>query len=378
MFTSKIGGLISVKLKMPEVLGVLVIGIIIGPVVLDVVHFDAHIETLSTLGVIFLMFLAGLETDLRELKKAGITSAIIALFGVVLPMTIGAVVMNWFSHNWVQSIFVGIILTATSVTITVQTLNELGKLNTKVGLNILGAAVIDDILGFILISVLLSVQGGTGAEAGETRSLFQTLLNVVLFCGGGALAVVFLPKLLNKVIRKAQTKALLTIVYACVLAAAFLSEHLGIAAITGAYIFGLVMSETEKKECLLENTEVISVGLLSPVFFASVGLKVSLLGVSANIIGVTLALLAVAVFTKIIGCGIGAKLSRISNKESLQIGIGMVPRGEVALVTANIGLSVGILTNEIFLPIVIVIIFTTIVAPIFLKLTYSKSKSAIK
>ena len=370
LFTSKVGGLISQKLKMPEVLGVLVVGIIIGPVVLDVVHFDEHIETLSTLGVIMLMFLAGLETNLDELKKAGKTSLVIATLGVLLPLVVGTFVMDLFTHNLYQSIFIGLILTATSVTITVQTLNELGKLNTRVGMNILGAAVIDDILGFILIAILISIHGGTGEDAEGSTSIIKVLINVLIFCGGSVLAVLFLPKIIDKFVSPVPKKAMLTIVYSLVLAVAFLSEQLGIAAITGAYIFGLMLSKTSKKECLLENTEVISIGLLSPVFFASVGLKTSIHGITPDIITITLVLLLIAVLTKVVGCGIGAKIFKMSNRESMQIGIGMVPRGEVALVTANIGLQTGLLPNTMFPPIVIVIILTTIIAPIFLKLTY--------
>lgn len=370
---TKIGGIISKKFKMPEVLGALLAGVIIGPAVFNIVQYDKNLELLSNLGVIFLMFGAGLETDVEKFKKAGLSSFVIALLGVIMPFVLGFLGLYVFTGNMFENLFISVILTATSVSITVETLTELGKLNSNAGTNILGAAVIDDVLGLIAISVLLAVTG----ETSSSSSLTLTLLEIVLFCGISVLAVIYVPKIVNKLKIK-NSRTFFTFCIASAVFFAFLAEKAGIAAITGAYICGLMMSKFDQKEYLERNVRPISSGFLSPVFFASVGLEANLKGVDVNALYITIAMFVIAVIGKVLGCGLGARLFKMSKTEALQIGFGMISRGEVAIITANICLQKKIISQEIFLPTILVVILTTVITPALLKISFSHKYDMVK
>lgn len=371
LIVTKLLGIASRKMKMPEVLGALTAGVILGPIAFHTVEYSENIKLLSDLGVIFLMFLAGLETNFEEFKKAGKSSLVIAVMGVAVPLALGTASAFLFYSNPVENLFVGVILTATSVSITVETLTELGKLNSRVGVNILGAAVIDDVLGLILISVLLAV-GGSAENRGADSSLFLTLIKVILFCTAAIFAVIYMPRIINKITQKFQAgRTMLTFSLAAALLAAVLAEKLGIAAITGAYLCGLVLSQFIHKDYLIKNVKAISSGFLSPIFFASVGLEANISGFSSKMVLILIVMLAVAVIGKIIGCGLAAGIFKMSRRESLQIGVGMVSRGEVAVITANIGLQSRIISQEIFIPTILVVILTTIITPILLKASFS-------
>lgn len=370
---TKIGGIISKKAKMPEVLGALVAGVILGPVVLNLIQYDNDIKLLSNLGVIMLMFVSGLETNIDEFKKAGFTAFIIALLGIMLPLILGTLGAFIFFHNVVENIFVGVILTATSVSISAETLKELGKLNTRAGVNILGAAVIDDVLGLILISVVLAVVNSSGGfgTAGMSSLVF-VFIKIAVFCIVSIIAIVYLPKYINKFTMNAKPgKEMLTFSIAAGLLVACIAEYLGIAAITGAYICGLVLSSISHREYLERNVRAISSGFLSLIFFASVGIEANLKGLNMEALYITLVMFVIAVIGKIIGCGGAARILKMTRSESLQIGVGMISRGEVAIITANIGLQQKIISEEIFLPTLIVVILTTIVTPILLKMAFS-------
>lgn len=371
LIAAKAGGLASRRFKMPEVLGALLAGVVLGPVLLNLVPYDADIRLLSNLGVILLMFLAGLETDLGQFKKAGTSSLAIAAAGVLLPLALGTLSAFLFFKDPMENLFVGVILTATSVSITVETLTELGKLNSRPGIHILGAAVIDDVLGLLLISVLLGLAGGN-----TDGSLAAAMAGIGVFCLAGVLAIVFLPQLIDRLTRKMQPgRTLLTFALAFVLLAACAAEKAGIAAITGAYLFGLLLSQFSHKEYLERNVKAISSGFLSPVFFASVGLEARLDGFDWNVVLITLVLFAAAVAGKVIGCGAAARLFRMSRREAAQIGVGMVSRGEVAIITANIGLQNHLITQEVFLPTLLVVLLTTIATPVLLKLAFAHRRA---
>ncbi|NMM63100.1 cation:proton antiporter [Clostridium sp. P21] len=371
---TKIGGIISRKLKMPEVLGALIAGVVLGPVVLNIVQYDDNIKLLSNLGVIMLMFLAGLETNAEEFKKAGLSSLIIAVAGIILPLVLGTLTAYIFFNNFWENIFIGVILTATSVSITVETLKELGKLNTRAGINILGAAVIDDILGLILISIVLVVAQTSGSSAGNsgTLSIIYVFIKIILFCLFSIIGVIYLPKYINKFTDYVKPgRELLTFSIALAIFIAYIAESLGIAAITGAYICGLMLSSLSHKMYLERNVKAISSGFLSLIFFASVGIEANLKGINKEVLFITLVMFIVAVIGKIVGCGAAARFLKMSKSEAVQIGTGMISRGEVAIITANIGLQKGIISEEVFLPTLIVVILTTIITPILLKLSFS-------
>lgn len=378
---TKIGGLISKKFKMPEVLGALIAGVILGPIVLNLVNYDDNIKLLSNLGVIMLMFLAGIETNVKEFKKSGLSAFIIALMGVLVPLILGTLCAYIFFNNFWENILIGVILTATSVSITVETLTELGKLNTKAGINILGAAVIDDVLGLILISIVLALAQtpASGAIGASTiLTLILTLTKVIVFCIASIAAVVYLPEIITKFTKHIPPRrSVLTLSIAFALLMAFAAESLGIAAITGAYICGLILSSLKYKEYLERRVKAISSGFLSLMFFASVGLEANLKGLNTEVILITLVMFMVAIIGKLIGCGGAARMLKMSKSESLQIGVGMISRGEVAIITANICLQKHIISEEVFLPTLIVVILTTIITPFMLKIVFSHKNEKI-
>ncbi len=383
LMATKLGGLVSRRFKMPEVLGALIAGVIIGPAVFGLVIYNENIKLISELGVIMLMFLAGLETNVDELKRAGKTSFVIALMGVIIPLLLGTAAAYLFFTDFWENLFVGVILTATSVSISVETLTELGKLNTRAGVNILGAAVIDDVLGLMLISIVLAVSQtlGSGASGSSVAiSLILTFAKIIAFCILSVLMIVAVPKFINKISSANRHKRdLLTYSISMALLMAFISEILGIAAITGAYICGLTLSQFTHKEYIEKNVKAISSGFLSLVFFASVGISAEIKGLSSEVILITLVMFAIAILGKLFGCGGAARLFKMSKRESVQIGVGMISRGEVAIITANIGMQNNIISEEIYIPTLIVVILTTVITPALLKIVFSsRSKHKFK
>ena len=376
LMSTKVFGLMTKKINLPQVVGALAAGLVLGPG-LHLVEETEFIKNLSEIGVIVLMFSAGLETDIKELKKCGLASFIIALIGVLVPLAGGFGVAYLFNNGestlptsvFLQNIFIRIILTATSVSITVETLKELGKLSTNAGNAIIGAALIDDILGIIALTVVTSL-------ADPSVEIGKVLLKILLFfvCGGlfGVLFHILFVRWTDRTTAKLHRYNVMSFAF-CLLFAYAAEEFFGVADITGAFLAGVLISTSTKIKYISSRFETLSYMLLSPVFFASIGLNVKLTKDSFNssIIIFTLLLLVVAIITKIIGCGIGAKLCRYTTKESIQIGIGMVSRGEVALIVANKGQAVGLMDDRFFAPIVIMVVITTIVTPILLKIAFA-------
>lgn len=382
LLSTKLLGLLTRKFKMPQVVGALLAGLILGPAMFNVLKETVFITDVSEIGVIVLMFIAGLETDVKELKKTGIASFIIAIIGVVVPLIGGFAVAYFFNKEGVidssdvtaskflQNAFIGVILTATSVSITVETLKELGKLNTRAGNAILGAAVIDDILGIIALTLITSA-------ADPSVNIFLVLLKIVgFFICAGVCGFIFY-KLFAKwidIYKKDMRRFVIVAFVFCLLLSYFAETIFGVADITGAYIAGLLISNTQKTKYIASRFETLSYILLSPMFFASIGIKVELPSMTTAVIMFSVLLLIVAVATKVVGCGLGAKMCKFSNEEALQIGVGMVSRGEVALIVASKGASIGLMSNAIFGPIVIMVVATTILTPILLKLVFKADK----
>ena len=381
---TKVFGLLSKVIKLPQVVGALIAGIVLGPVCLNLISLDKTpvLSNLSEIGVIVLMFAAGLETDIREMKKCGVASTIIALCGVIVPLVGGAVTAFCFgtadpdlsAPSLLQDIFVGVILTATSVSITVETLKELGKLSSKAGNAILGAALIDDVLGIIALTVITSLADPKSGNIG------LVLLKILGFFAFALLFGVFFHFVFNKWTQRTEEKQRRYVVISfalCLIFAYAAEEFFGVADITGSFVAGLVISSTSKTKYIAHRFDTLSYLLLSPIFFASIGLKVNLTDMTPMIIVFAVVLLVVAILTKIAGCGLGAKLCKYTNKESLQIGIGMVSRGEVALIVADKGLNLDLMSSSLFGPIVIMVVITTVITPILLKFVF-KDKSETK
>jgi Kef-type K+ transport system membrane component KefB len=390
LLSTKCLGLVTKKFHMPQVVGALVAGLIIGPACLNLSSVllcgeqsQEMIKSLSEIGVIVLMFSAGLETDIQKLKKSGLASLVIALFGVIIPCLGGYLVAYFFTDQsgaaadvmMYRNIFVGVILTATSVSITVETLREMGKLNTDAGNAILGAAVIDDVLGIIALTLITTL--GTGGDSAGS-GIGIVLLKIVLFFVFAIVVSVVVGKLYYRwtdVDQNPHRRYGIT-AFAFCLILAFCSEYFfNVADITGAYVAGLAISISPKIEYISKRMETVSYMFLSPIFFASIGLEVVLPHMSGKIILFAVLLCIVAVVSKVVGCGLGAKLMKYTNKESLQIGVGMVSRGEVALIVASKGMAVGLMTQELYGPVIITVVITTIVTPILLKIVFKDKES---
>lgn len=376
LLSTKVLGLFSKVVRLPQVVGALLAGIILGPACLGIVHSTEMLSNLSEIGVIVLMFAAGLETDIDELKRSGKASFLIALIGVLVPLAGGAAVAYFFndstdSNVMLQNIFIGIILTATSVSITVETLKEMGKLSTRAGNAILGAAIIDDILGIIALTVVISM-------ADESVNIGIVLLKILGFFAFTFVAAVgyhyAFKKWTDNSAVKLRRYVVISFVFCLVLA--YCAEvFFGVADITGAFFAGLALSGTKKSEYISKRFDTLSYLLLSPIFFAGIGLKVELPTMNGEIILFTVLLCVVAALTKVIGCGLGAKICKYTSKESLQIGVGMISRGEVALIVANKGEAVGLMSDKFFAPVIIMVVFTTVVTPVLLKLVFKDKTS---
>lgn len=379
LLSTKLLGIVARKLGMPQVVGALFAGIILGPSVLNMIPTSGEIGTfityLAELGVIFLMFAAGLETDMQELKKNSVPALIVASIGVLVPIAGGFAAYAAVFHpdlsqqiNVLKAVFIGVVLSATSVSITVETLREMGKLNGKVGTTILGAAVIDDILGIIVLTIVSSLQD-------TSVSIVSVLLRIVLyfvFIGAVYFAVHKAKNYLEKLDGK-RTIAIAAFVFCLVMA--YISETVfGIADITGAYFAGLILCSLKIQPYVNQKTEVISYMFFSPVFFVSIGLKTTIAGMTSQVAWFAVVLLLVAIASKVIGCGLGAKICGFRSKDALQIGVGMISRGEVALIVAQKGYQYGMMEDALFGPIVLVVIVTTLITPILLKIVMNDKK----
>lgn len=374
LLSTKILGLVTKKMKLPQVVGALLAGVILGPAVLNVVKETEFISELSEIGVIVLMFTAGLTTDVKELKRTGKASFIIALLGVIVPLFGGlglAAAMGVGKGDklacspFLQHLFIGVVLTATSVSITVETLKELGKLSTRAGNAILGAAIIDDILGIIALTLITSL-------ADTSVHVATVLIKIVAFFAVAIGCTVVYHVVFTKW-RKRDKKDLrrhVIISFVFCLLMAYVAELFGVADITGAFVAGLAISSEKDVKYISNRFETLSYMFLSPVFFASIGLTMNGINMNGKMVLFTVLLLAVAIITKIIGCGLGAKVCKYTNQESLQIAMGMISRGEVALIVAAKGQKLGLMGDEVFAPIIIMVVATTIITPVFLKFVF--------
>ncbi|MBO8172612.1 MAG: cation:proton antiporter [Bacillaceae bacterium] len=365
----KVLGHLSIKIGQPSVFGKLLVGVILGPSLLNILHPNPLITELAEVGVILLMFLAGLETDVDEFKKVAFGSTTVAIGGVVLPFIGGIAVAMLYGYESSVSIFVGVLLVATSVSISVQTLRELGKLKSREGTTILGAAVLDDVLGIIILSVVLGfVAGGAEAGAGGLAGIGFLLIKIIVFFAlAVAIGYFILPKLLKWFNFLQTTETLLAFGVIVALLYGYGAELFGVAGIVGSYVAGLMLSLTSFREELSHKVESFSFPFFVPIFFVNIGLVANFKDMSMEVVILSLILTVVAILTKIIGCGLGAKVAKFNNNSSMVIGSGMVARGEVGLIVAMIGVDRGIINTDLFSTMVIVAIATTLATPPLLK-----------
>lgn len=378
LLSTKLLGMLTRRVNMPQVVGALLAGLILGPAVLNILHETEFITNLSEIGVIVLMFTAGLETSIKDLKKCGFASSIIAIIGVVVPLLGGAVLGHFSSvggETLMQNIFIGVVLTATSVSITVETLKEMGKLNTKVANTILGAAIIDDVLGIVILTIVSSL----GNTSGESVNVGIILLKVFLFFVFAAIVGFVFSKLFSMWFDNSKKDLRRFVIVAfvfCLLLSFAAEEFFGVADITGAFLAGLILSGTKESHYISARFETLSYLFLSPIFFASVGINATIGSMNGPLITFTILLTIIAILSKIFGCFFGAKICKFNNRESMQIGTGMVSRGEVALIVANKGKALGLVGDALFAPIIIMVVVTTVIAPILLKLSFKEKVSS--
>ena len=377
LLSTKIFSILSRRAQLPQVVGALMAGLFFGPAVLGAItqHFFGFafclqpsplLSRLAELGVIVIMFSAGMETNIEELKASGIVGFVVALLGVILPLGLGAGLMFMFDHHvtFASAIFVGAVLTATSVSITVEALKELGKMSTKVGNTILAAALIDDILGLVCLTIITGIAGGD-------VNLGLVLVKIVgffLFVGIAGLAYYRAMVWSDRVQAARNLRRYPVMGFAFCLFMAWAAEVVfGVADIIGAFAAGMIIAMSPKGQYISSKFDTIAYLLLTPIFFANIGLEVTLPAMSLELALFTLALVFVSIISKLGGCGIGAKLCGLSRRQSYQIGLGMVCRGEVALIVAGKGMAMNLIDENYLGPIVIMIIVCTIITPIFLK-----------
>ncbi|MBK5346668.1 cation:proton antiporter [Bacillus sp. TH44] len=372
LLSTKLAGDLSVRLGQPSVLGKLIVGIVIGPAIFGWIENSELLTQLSNVGVILLMFMAGLETDLEELNANRNSSLAVALGGIVLPFVGGYVAGLVVGMEQGNAVFLGLLLCATSVSISVQTLRDLGKMKTRESTTMLGAAVFDDILVVILLAFAMSFLG-----TDDVNLTMIILKKVVFFASIILIGWKGVPTIMRWLSPLRVSESIVSAALIICFSFAYFGELLGIAGIIGAFAAGIAISQTNYKHEVEKKVEPIAYAMFVPVFFVSIGMNITFDGIGDQIWFI-LALTVIAVFTKLIGCGFGARMTGFDAKSSAIIGAGMVSRGEVALIIAGTGLSSGLLAQDYFTAIVIVVILTTMITPPMLKYTFGAKDKAMK
>lgn len=374
MIFSKFFGLLARKLKAPQVVGEIIAGLLIGPSVLGFVNQTDFLSQMAEIGVILLMFSAGLETNLKDLMKTGFKAFLIACAGVFVPLVGGTLLYMGFygaapfgSEKFYSALFIGVIMTATSVSITVQSLREMGKLKGEVGTTILSAAIIDDVIGIVVLTFVIGLKN---PDSNPGKVVIDTVLFFVM-----AIVVGFILYKIFKMVdfRYPHTRRIPILGLAICFIFAYVAEvYFGIADITGAYVAGIILCSLKDSEYIAGEMDTNSYMLFGPVFFASIGLKTTIDNVTGEIILFAIGFVIVALICKIIGCGLMARVCGFKGNDALKIGVGMMTRGEVALIVSQKGLSVGMLSPVYFTAVILLIIVSSIATPIILKVLYAK------
>jgi Kef-type K+ transport system membrane component KefB len=378
LFAAKLMAELFVRLKLPIVLGELIAGMIIGPFAIGsliviqgetLLQLDDEVKILGEIGAIVILFMAGLEMTPREFLKGGKASLTVGTLGVIVPFFVGFFVFQLFGFEAFQAMLVATALTATSVAISVQVLADYGKLKTPEARLIIGAAVVDDILAVAVLSVVTSL--GVGSVDVDVVDVTFTILKVLGFFAAMAVAAIFVvPKIVNSKFWKAGG-AVEGVVTAAFFGAAGVAAAIGLSPILGSFVVGMALASTK----VFERVEhyVSKLGLIfAPLFFAIIGAQVDFRGINTDILIIGAVIIAVAVVTKLLGCGLPAWLFLKDKCQAKRVGIGMISRGEVGLIVAGVGLSSGVLTSNVYSTIIIMVAATTIITPVWLKLEYRK------
>jgi len=362
LLAAKVAGVLSMRIGMPSVFGELLVGLLLGPSVLSWITPNEAIDVMAEIGVVLLMFMAGMETDTVAMRAVGRPAFLAALGGVALPLVGGAGAMYAFGFDWQTGALIGSVLMATSVSISAQTLREMGQMRTQIGSVILGAAIIDDVLGVLIFAVVINVITGVG-DLGMTLLKMTLFFPIAWFVGDR-----LLPLLVRLEQRLPQREAALTILMALVLVYAWAAESLGsVAAITGAYVLGILATRhLDAKHIAHDGTAIVGYAFFIPIFFVNIGLQVQAKDIFAAPMLIAI-ITIVAIVTKLIGGGLGARIGGMSWHPALTVGAGMVSRGEVALVLAGAALAAGAISGTIFSALIVMTLVTTLVTPPLLR-----------
>ncbi|MBD5481928.1 MAG: cation:proton antiporter [Lachnospiraceae bacterium] len=375
---AKFFGLLARKIKVPQVAGEIVAGLIIGPSMLGLVAQSDFLSKMAEIGVVLLMFSAGLGTDLKEMKKTGVAAFLIACCGVFIPLAGGTVLYSCFygwgavgSDHFLKAVFIGCIMTATSVSITVEALRELGHLSGRVGTTIMSAAIIDDVIGIIVLTFVIAFRDP------DVRPLMIVSQTALFFLFAFVVGYVCY-KIFQKVDQRyPHTRRIPIAGLALCFAMSYIAEkYFGIADITGAFVAGIILCSIRDSKYIAQKMDTNSYMLFGPVFFASIGLKTDIDDVNASILLFSVAFILVALITKIVGCGLISKVCGFTWGDSMKIGVGMMTRGEVALIVSQKGLAVGLMQPVYFTSVILLIIVSSIATPIILKVLYAKNSSS--
>lgn len=382
ILAAKASGWISVRLGQPAVLGELLVGLVLGPSALGVFELPYFAQAdvtellveLGEIGVILLMFVAGMDVHLEDMIKTGKPALLAGTLGVLAPIVLTVGVVVGLGYGPTQSIFLGLVLAATSVSISAQTLIELGVLRSREGIAMLGAAVVDDVISLLLLSLFtgLVVTGGAGP-----LGAIGIILRMLLFLGLAlVVAVRVLPGLPARLGRLPVSEPVVTGAIVAMLIFAWGAEELGgVAAITGAFLAGLGLSRSAQTDTIRRGTHVLAYAFFVPIFLVSIGLRADVGELTTAAAILILALIAVAVISKVLGAGVGARLGGLTGNESLRLGVGMISRGEVGLIVADVGLTLALISTELFTDIVLVVLASTLLAPPLLKLSYRRKEA---
>ena len=383
LFAAKLMAELFLRLKLPIVLGELIAGMIVGPFALgglqiidgkQLLQINDEIRILGEMGAIVILFMAGLEMTPKEFLKGGKAAFVVGTLGVVIPFFVGLAVFQFFGFDALQSMLIATALTATSIAISIQVLSEFGKIKTPEARLIIGAAIVDDILAIAVLSVVTSIAGSDGGVDNiDITEIVITILQVLgFFAIMLIVAVVIIPKVITPRLWKAKG-SVEGIATAAFFGAAALAGSIGLSPIVGAFAVGMALSTTKVFD-KIENY-VGKIGLIfAPLFFAIIGAQVDLRAVNLEILLLSAIIVAVAVTTKLFGCGLPAMYFLKDKQQGLRVGIGMISRGEVGLIVAGVGVTAGILENDVYSTIIIMVLVTTIITPIWLKIEYRKEQ----
>lgn len=378
LFTCKVLSIFMRHLKIPQVVGQIIAGLLVGGNLLGIVQSSEPLVFMAEIGVLMLMFSAGLETDLKEIKSTGLVSLFVAAMGVIVPLAGGFLLFSAFygfgavgSDKFWTAVFIGVIMTATSVGITVEVLRELGKLKTKAGTIILSAAIIDDVIGIVLLAF---VSGLKNSQGGASEAL-MVILRTLLFFVCAAVAGVILHKLFYwlETYRPHTHRVPIFSLVTCLIFSWAAEAVFGIADITGAFVAGVIIRTVKSaSDYTTRKLDVSSYMIFTPVFFAGIGIKVTInfANITPLLITFAVCFALVAMLCKLGGCYAASRLSGFKNKDALRIGAGMMARGEVALIVATKGAEAGVLSSEYFIAVIALIIISSIITPIALKMMY--------